>query len=252
LLRCSTWLSVWGLVLIGLTACQDRDFTAPGIAQGFKGQLDWVRDAFGEKVTQLPNDQNFAFPAMPNDPRPLPRTLKQQNDLKGSLTADLTTAGKISGATQSGDATRYVTLDGAAPTAAPISVAPEQVALPDAVREINSHDPSRGTGWFLLGEVPFSEGSALLRDDSNEGLRRAAQLVAKQGSLRVQGFSGSDRLEVPDLGRHEANRLLADLRARKVAERLIALGAPASALLVGPAPEVVRASGEKVEIIVDY
>lgn len=249
LLRCSALAT---LLLVG--GCSSEDLKAKRLSQSFKGDVDWVRDAFGEPLTQIVKDQpSGPFPEIPNDTRPLPRSAKQQKDILTDLSADRGTAEKIEGALGKADATRYLTFNGAAPTAQPITLRSESVILPDGVRDLDSYDPSRPGSWFALARVDFAEGSAELPSPPDAAaLRRAAQLVQREGTLRVIGYSGSDRVTLAGRGPHESNRFLADLRARRVAEQLLAMGAPARQLLVGAAPENERAKADQVEIIIDY
>jgi outer membrane protein OmpA-like peptidoglycan-associated protein len=241
------------LALLLVAGCQSSDYSAKEIATSFKGQVDWVRDAFGQPIAKLSNDNAAQpYPDAPSDARPLARSEKQRKEMMTGLDADQATAGKIQAQLAKSDPTRYLFLDGAKPTAQPIALATESVELPVGVRDVDSYDPSRAGDWFELGSVEFSEGSAQLPDEDEEGLRRAALLVQKEGTLRVLGYSASDRLSMEGKGPHEANRFLANLRARRVAEQLVAFGAPANQLLVGPAPEAVRGTGNKVEIIIDY
>jgi outer membrane protein OmpA-like peptidoglycan-associated protein len=246
--------SVAAAALLLLAGCQG-DFSAKGLAQSFKGDIDWVRDLSGQPIAKLAKDTpQGPFPDIGNDPRPQPRSRKQNTDLIAELGADHATAGKIGAALAKSDRTAYLTLDGAKPTAQPIPVALETVELPDGVRDLDSFDPRHAGSWFALRQVDFDEGSAELPEEApvELALRQAARLAAEKGSLRVVGYSGSQRLSLEGKGPHEANRWLAELRARKVAEQLIAFGAPPRQLLVGPAPEADRASGDKVEVIIDY
>jgi outer membrane protein OmpA-like peptidoglycan-associated protein len=238
-----------------LAGCQGDEFSAKGLAKSFKSDIDWVRDLSGQPIVKLAKEvPQGPFPDIGNDPRPQPRSQKQQKDLTAELGADQATAGKIGVALAKSDRTTYLTLDGAKPGREPIELTVETVSLPDGVRDLDSFDPSRAGSWFALAQIDFAEGSAQLPDEAEAelSLRHAARLVAEGGSLRVIGYSGSDRLSLPGKGPHEANRWLAELRARRVAEQLLAFGAPARSLLIGPAPEAERASGDKVEIIIDY
>jgi outer membrane protein OmpA-like peptidoglycan-associated protein len=245
--------SVGALLLALLAGCQSSDFGAKDIAKSFKGSIDWVRDAFGQPVAKVSRDAPApAFPDYPNDPRPLARSLKARTDMIAALGADHATAEKIEAALAKSDPTQYLLLNGAKPTAQPIALAAETIELPAGVRDIDSFDPSRAGNWAELGRIEFAEGSAALPEGESEGLRRAAQLVREAGTLRVVGYSGSERVGMEGRGAHETNRYLADLRARRVAEQLVAFGAPPRQLLVGPAPEAVRAGADKVEIIIDY
>jgi len=245
--------SVSVATVLALAGCGSGDFEAKGIAKGFKSDVDWVRDAFGVPVARLGRDDpGGGYPDAPADKRPLPRSLKQQNEMIGSLNADKDNAAKIETALAGADPSKFLTINGAKPTGQPVAVKFESVTVPDGVRDIDSFDPSHGGQYFLLGSVDFKEGSADLSDDEAEGLRRAALLVKKQGTLRVAGYAVSDHLTMEGKGPHETGRWLADLRARKVAAKLAALGAPPRQLLVGAAPEASRNSGDKVEIIIDY
>ena len=245
--------SVSVATVLALVGCGSGDFEAKGIAKGFKSDVDWVRDAFGQKVVRIARDESTGpYPDAPADKRTLPRSLKQQTEMIGVLKTDRDTAVKIETALAGSDTSKFLTLNGAKPTGQPVAVKFETVQVPDGIRDIDSFDPTHAGDWFMLGYIEFKEGEADLPDDQEEGLRRAAQLVKKQGTLRVSGFAVSDHLTMPDKGPHEAGRWLADLRARKVAAKLAALGAPPRQLLVGPAPEAIRNSGDKVEIIIDY
>jgi outer membrane protein OmpA-like peptidoglycan-associated protein len=255
LLRCA---ALAGLPLLLLGGCASEDFQSKGLSKSVKSNVDWVRDAFGEPLTQVVKDEpGGPYPAIPNDVRPLPRSAKQQKDMINTLSADKGTAGQIEGALGKSDATRYLSVNGAPPTAQPIALRSESVLLPDGIRDLDSYDPSRLGAWFELARIDFPEGSAELPEAPDDAgvaqlLRQAAQLVRREGTLRVIGYSGSDRVILAGRGPHESNRFLADLRARRVAAQLVAMGAPPRQLLVGAAPENERAKAEQVEIIIDY
>jgi len=245
--------SVMAAAIPALFACSSGDFDAQGVAKGFKANVDWVRDAFGQATVKLSDaDPRLAYPAAPDDKRPLPRSLKTQTEMIAALKADHDNAGKIQAALAQSDPSKFLLVNGAKPTAQPVSLTFETIELPDGIRDIDSFDPSHAVQWFELGSVDFAETSSEPIDEEEEGLRRAAQLVKNQGVLRVVGYAASDHLTMGDKGPHEAARWLANQRARRIAARLVALGAPPRQLLVGAAPEAVRASGDKVEIIIDY
>jgi outer membrane protein OmpA-like peptidoglycan-associated protein len=242
------------LPLILLAACATEDYSAKSISKEFKGSVDWVRDAFGQPVADVGNsDPQGPFPNTPNDPRPVVRSEKARTDLITDLKDDKTTAAKITAALdKSDDKTRYIAFNGAPPTAQPIALSPETVSLPDGVRDMDTVDRTRLGSWSEVASLPFKEGSAELPEDADKSLGQAARLAKADLDARVIGYSDSDRLTLPGKGPHEANRYLAELRARKVAQALIALGVPASKVIVGSAPEAERKSGDKVEIIIDY
>jgi len=244
------------LPLVLLCGCSSEDLGTKSLSQGFKGEADWLRDAFGEPITRIPSQPDSGpFPAVPVDPRPEVRTLKQRSDLMAGMNKDLSTATQIQTAlAKSDDQTRYVAFNGKPPAAQPIALTAETVKLPDGVRDMGTVDPTRLGGWSDLGAVEFKEGSAELPEESEPALAKAAHLALAKENLdaRVVGYSNSDRIALPGKGPHEANLYLADLRARKVAEELIRLGVPATKLVVGPAVEAERKSGDKVEILIDY
>jgi hypothetical protein len=239
--------------ILALAGCSSGDYEAKSIAKGFKSDVDWVRDAFGQPVARISKDDAAGpYPDAPADKRPLPRSLKQQTEMIGALKADHDNAAKIETALAQSEPSKFLFLNGAKPTGQPVAVTFETVDLPDGIRDIDSYDPSQAGNRFQLGSVDFKEGESEFGDEEDEGLRRAAQLVKKQGTLRVMGYAVAEHLTMEGKGPHEAGRWLANLRARKVAAKLTALGAPPRQLLVGPAPEATRASGDKVEIIIDY
>lgn len=251
-MRCSALLG-----LVCLSGCQSEDYKASGIAQGVKGSLDSVNALIGQPVGRaVPDPVQGEFPAIPADPRPLPRSAKQRNDMIALLNSDHDTAAKIGGALAKSEPTHYLVLNGGPPAAPPIQLISEAVILPNSVRDIDSYDPSHAGSWFELASIDFPEGSAELPEDSALPIAKAARLVTSEErgapTMRVVGYSGSERVRLAEKGPHEANRFLADLRARRVAEKLIEKGAAARQILVGPAPEAERAKGEKVEIIIDY
>ena len=240
--------------LVLLAACSAEDFSSKTLSQGAKGQVDWLRDAFGQPVTRIPTaPDDGPFPQVPVDPRPEARTQKQRTDMMADMNADKATAGKIQTAlTHADDKTRYVSFNGKAPTAQPIELTSETVPLPDGVRDIGMVDRTRQGGWSSVAELDFKEGSSELPEDAESALSQAVHLAKENLDARVVGYSASDRLVVPGKGPHESNRYLADLRARKVAETLIRLGVPASKVIVGAADEAERKSADKVEILIDY
>jgi len=240
------------LLLLG--ACSGKDFDTKGLSEGMKGNADWVRDAFGVPVTRVPKEPDAGpFPGIVTDDRPEVRSQKQRAELTAELNGDRATAAKVQAAVEkSGDKARYVAFNGKPPAAQLIALAPETVALPDGVRDIDTVDPSRLGGWSDVGEIDFKEGSAELPEEAGKLLSQAAHLLKTNLDARIAGYSASDRLALPGKGPHESNRYLADLRARKVAEALVKLGAPANKLIVGPAVEAERKSSDKVEIIIDY
>jgi outer membrane protein OmpA-like peptidoglycan-associated protein len=242
------------LPLVLLAACTAEDYSAKSISKGFKGSVDWVRDAFGQPVADVgSSDPQGPFPNAPNDPRPVVRSEKARTDMINDLKSDEATAGKITAALdKSDDKTRYLAFNGAPPTAQPIALSPETVNLPDGVRDMDTVDRTRLGSWSEVAAIPFKEGSAELPDDVEASLGQAARLAKADLDARVVGYSDSDRLVLPGKGPHEANRYLAELRARKVADALIRLGVPANKVIVGSAPEAERKSGDKVEIIIDY
>jgi len=247
------------LSLVLLAGCSAEDYTAKNIAGGFKGGVDAVRDAFGDTVAVVSSDEpKGPFPNAPTDPRPEVRSQKARDGLVADLQADRATSAKmVAAVSQSDDKTRYIAFNGAPPTAQPIALTAETVTLPDGVRDMDSVDRSRLGGWSEVAAVDFKEGSAELPEDTDKALSQAARLAKTNLDARIVGFSNSDRLTLAgqggaDKGPHEANRYLAELRARKVAEALIALGVPPNKLVVGSAAEAERKSGDKVEIIIDY
>jgi outer membrane protein OmpA-like peptidoglycan-associated protein len=236
-----------------LAGCAAEDYSAKTISGGFKGGVDWVRDAFGQPVASLPGDPVGAFPNPPTDPRPEVRSEKARDGLTADLNADRANAAKITAALdKSADKTRYVAFNGAPPTAQPIALTAEAVSLPDGVRDIDTVDRTRLDGWSEIAAVDFKEGSAELPEDLENKLGQAVRLANAHLDARIVGYSNSERLTLPGKGPHEANRYLAELRARKVAEALVRLGASPVKLIVGSAPEAERKSGDKVEIIIDY
>ena len=240
--------------LIALAGCAAEDYSAKNVSSGFKGGFDYVRDAFGQPVTRVSKDDpQGPFPDVPADARPGHRSEKERNALIDEMKADHATAAKIQTALdQSDDQTRFLAFGGAPPTAQPIALAAETVTLPDGVRDIDSVDPSRLGGWSEVAAVDFKEGSAELPEGIEQALAKAAHLASANLAARVVGYSASDRLALPGKGPHESNRWLADLRARKVAETLIHMGVAPAKLVVGPASEAERKSGDRVEIIIDY
>jgi len=242
------------LSLVLLAGCEANDYSAKNIAGGFKGGVDSVRDAFGETIADVGSDDpKGPFPNAPTDPRPEMRSQKAREALLADLNADRATSAKMTAAVnKSDDKTRYIAFNGAPPTAQPIALTAETVTLPDGVRDMDSVDRTRLGGWSEVAAVDFKEGSSELPEDVEKSLAHAAHLANTNLDARIVGFSNSDRLTLPGKGPHEANRYLAELRARKVAEALIALGVPANKLVVGSAAEAERKSGDKVEIIIDY
>ncbi|GEM_PF-4315334 len=242
------------LSLVLLAGCEANDYTAKNIAGGFKGSVDAVRDAFGDTVADVGSDDpKGPFPNAPTDPRPEMRSQKAHDALMADLQADRATSAKMTAAvSKSDDKTRYIAFNGAPPTAQPIALTAETVTLPDGVRDMDSVDRTRLGGWSEVASVDFKEGSSELPEDVEKALAQAAHLAKSNLDARIVGYSNSDRLTLPGKGPHEANRYLADLRARKVAEALIAQGVPANKLVVGSAAEAERKSGDKVEIIIDY
>jgi outer membrane protein OmpA-like peptidoglycan-associated protein len=242
------------LSLALLAGCEAQDYSAKNVSSGFKGGVDWVRDAFGEPVAQVERDDpKGPFPNPPTDPRPELRPQKTRDAMIADLQADRTTSAKITAAIdKSGDKTRYLAFNGAPPAAQPISLTAETVSLPDGVRDLDSVDRTRLGDWFDVATVEFKEGSAELPDDLEKSLAQAARLAGTHLDARIVGYSGSDRLVLPGKGPHEANRYLAELRARKVADALAHMGVAPNKLIVGSAAEAERKSGDKVEIIIDY
>lgn len=242
------------LPLLLLGGCSSNSFETKSLSEGFKGNIDYVRDAFGQPITRIPKDQDAApFPAVPVDPRPDVRTQKQRTDLVNEMKDDHAAAAKVSAAVaKSSDPTRYIAFNGKPPTAQPIALTFETVKLPDGVRDIDTVDPTRLGGWSDMGTIDFKEGSAELPDTIQKLLAQAAHLISANQDARIVGYSASERLALPDKGPHETNRYLADLRARKVAEALIELGVAPSKLVVGAAAESDRKSADKVEILIDY
>lgn len=240
--------------LVLLAGCASEDYTAKNISGGFKGGVDWVRDAFGQPIAQVDTgDPKGPFPNAPADPRPEVRSQKARDGMIADLQADRATSAKVVAAVdKSDDKTRYIAFNGAPPTAQPITLTAETVSLPDGVRDMDSVDRSRLDGWSEVASVDFKEGSSDLPEDLEKSLAQAARLAKEHLDARIVGFSNSDRLTLPGKGPHEANRYLADLRARKVAETLARMGVPANKLIVGSAAEAERKSGDKVEIIIDY
>jgi outer membrane protein OmpA-like peptidoglycan-associated protein len=240
------------LILLG--ACSADDYSSKTLSQGTKGQVDWLRDAFGQPVTRIPATPDAGpFPQVPVDPRPEMRTQKQRTDMVADMNADRSTAAKIqTSLTKADDKTRYVAFNGKAPTAQPIELTLETVSLPDGVRDNGMVDPTRLGGWSAVATVDFKEGSSELPEEADPALSQAAHLAKENLDARVIGYSASDRLVLSGKGPHESNRYLADLRARKVAEALIRLGVPANKVIVGPADEAERKSADKVEILIDY
>jgi hypothetical protein len=232
------------LVLLG--ACESSDYTAKNISGSFKGGVDYVRDAFGVPVADVSRDDpKGPFPAPTTDPRPELRPQKTREAMIADLNADRATSAKITTAVdKSNDKSLFIGFNGAAPTAQPISLTAETVSLPDGVRDLDSVDRTRLGSWSEVASVDFKEGSAELPDE--------LRLAGGHLDARIIGFSNSDRLILPGKGPHEANRYLAELRARKVAETLVHMGVAPNKLIVGSAPESERKSGDKVEIIIDY
>jgi outer membrane protein OmpA-like peptidoglycan-associated protein len=242
------------LPLLLLGACSSENFETKTLAGGFKGSLDYVRDAFGQPITRIPGDQDAGpFPGVPVDPRPEVRTQKQRTDLVNEMKDDRVTAAKVQTAVvKSDDKTRYIAFNGKPPAAQPIALTFESVKLPDGVRDIDTVDPTRLGGWSEVANLEFKEGSAELPENAEKLLAQAAHLASSNLDARIVGYSASDRLALPGKGPHESNRYLADLRARKVAETLIQLGVAPTKLVVGAAVESDRKSADKVEIIIDY
>ena len=248
------------LPLILLAGCTAEDYSAKSISGGFKGGVDWVRDAFGQPVADVGRtDPQGPFPNAPTDPRPELRSQKARDGMIADLQADRATSARMVAAVdKSDDKTRYIAFDGAPPTAQPIALSAETVTLPDGVRDMDSVDRSRLGGWSEVAAVDFKEGSSELPEDLDKALSQAVHLAKDNLDARIVGYSNSERLSlsggngVSQKGPHEANRYLAELRARKVAEALVGMGVPASKLIVGSAAEAERKSGDKVEIIIDY
>lgn len=237
-----------------LGGCSASDYSTKTISEGAKGQIDWVRDAFGEPVTRIPDQGDPGpFPGAPTDARPEVRTQKQRTEMIAGLQAERATAAKVEAAVEkSADKTRYVAFNGKPPAAQPITVTEETVTLPDGIRDIGTVDPTHLGGWSDLGGIDFKEGSAELSEEAGKTLSQAAHLLKTNLDARVVGYSGSERVSLPGKGLHESNLYLADLRARKVAEALIQLGVSPAKLIVGPAVEAERKSADKVEIVIDY
>ena len=242
------------LPLLLLGACASDNFETKTLSEGFKGNIDYVRDAFGQPITRIPKEADAGpFPSAPIDPRPEVRTQKQRTDMITEMKDDHATAAKVSAAVaKSSDQTRYIAFNGKAPTAQPIALVEETVKLPDGVRDIDTVDPTRLGGWSDMGNVDFKEGSAELPENAQKLLAQAAHLASSNLDARIVGYSASDRLALPGKGPHESDRYLANLRARKVAEALIGLGVAPTKLVVGPAVEAERKSADKVEILIDY
>jgi len=242
------------LPLVLLAACESSDYTAKNISGSFKSGFDYVRDAFGVPVAEVNRDDpKGPFPNSPSDPRPELRSEKVRDTMIADLKADRDTSAKITTALDKSDEkSRYIAFNGAAPTAQPIALTAEQVSLPDGVRDLDSVDRTRLDSWSVVTSVAFKEGSADLPDDVEKSLAQAARLAGNHLDARIVGFSNSDRLALPGKGPHEANRYLAELRARKVAETLAHMGVAPNKLIVGSAPEAERKLGDKVEIIIDY
>jgi outer membrane protein OmpA-like peptidoglycan-associated protein len=242
------------LPLLLLGACASENFETKSLSEGFKGNIDYVRDAFGQPITRIPKQPDAGpFPSAPVDVRPEVRTQKERTDLIAEMKDDHATAAKVSAAVaKSSDQTRYISFNGKPPAAQPIALTEETVKLPDGVRDIDTVDPTRLGGWSDLGTVDFKEGSAELPESAEKFLAQAAHLASSHVDARIVGYSASDRLALPGKGPHESDRYLADLRARKVAEALIRLGVAPTKLVVGPAVESDRKSADKVEILIDY
>jgi len=242
------------LPLLLLGACSSEDYDTKTLSAGLKGDVDWVRDAFGQPITRVSKDEDAGpFPAVPVDPRPDVRTQKQRTDLLNDLKGDRATAAKVQAAVdKSADKTLFIAFNGKPPTAQPITLTAETISLPDGVRDIDTVDPTRLGSWSDLGAITFKEGSADLPGDAGPVLAQTAHLLATSLDARVVGYSNSDRLVLPGKGPHESNRYLADLRARKVAEALLKLGVPPAKLVVGAANEAFRKSADQVEILIDY
>ncbi len=236
-----------------LAACSSDDYRAQGLAQGFKGQVDWVRDAFGQPVAPVTADApNAAFPDIPDDQRPLARSRKLREQMIQDLESDHRAADQTLLALGQDDPTRYLTATRMGAPPPPIAINSEPLPMPDGARDIDSCDPRAAAAWLSLATLEFAEGSAELPADSEAALAQAAALLNQTTTLRVMGYSASRRLALPGKGPHEANRWLADQRARRVAAALVAMGAPPRQLLVGAAPEDRRGSADMVEIIIDY
>lgn len=242
------------LPLALLAGCESSDYTAKSISGSFKSSVDSVRDAFGVPVADVSRDDpKGPFPNPPTDARPEPRTQKTREEMIADLKTDRDTSAKITTALdKSGDQSHYIAFNGAAPTAQPISLTTESVTLPDGVRDLDSVDRTRLDSWSVVASVDFKEGSAELPEDLEKSLAQAARLAGGHLDARIVGFSNSERLAQPGKGPHEANRYLAELRAKKVAETLAHMGVAPNKLIVGSAPESERKSGDKVEIIIDY
>ena len=240
--------------LLALAACSTDDYSTKSLSSGFKGSIDYVRDAFGQPLTRVSRDDpQGAFPLVPTDPRPENRTEKERKAMLADIDADRATGVKIQAALEKNDDnTRYLSFNGAPPTAQPISLTVETVALPDGVRDMDTVDRTRLGTWSSVAQVSFKEGSADLPDGLAQSLAKAASLAAANLDVRVVGYSNSDRLVMPGKGPHESNRWLAELRARKVAQELIHLGVSPAKLVVGSAAESERKLGDKVDIIIDY
>jgi hypothetical protein len=252
-----------------LAACSADDYKVQGLPQGVKEQADSLRDVLGQPVGRVvAADPNLPYPGIPDDPRPIQRSAKLRNDMIHELADDNATAGKIAADLDDAeDPTRFLSLT-PAKSVEPIALKVEAVDLPVGVRDLDSFDPSRAGTWLALTSVEFPEGGAVLPDKPDAALIDAVELIGDESaariaeysdndrltkpSLRVIGYSASDRLSMDGKGLHESNRWLADLRARKVAALLVQLGAPPRKLLVGAAPEAVRGSANKVEILIDY
>jgi outer membrane protein OmpA-like peptidoglycan-associated protein len=237
------------LPLLVLAGCSSQS-----LSQGAKGEADWLRDAFGEPVARIPKQGDAGpFPQVPVDPRPEVRSQRQRNDLIGEMQADRATAAKVEATVnKSDDKTRYIAFNGKPPAAQPIAITEETVKMPDGVRDIGTVDPTRLGGWSDLGQIDFKEGSSELPEEAGKLLAQTAHLLKSNPDVRVVGYSNSDRATLPGKGPHESNLYLADLRAKKVAEALLALGVSPNKLIVGPAVEADRKSADKVEIIIDY
>ena len=242
------------LPLILLAACEADDYKAKTISGGFKGGVDWVRDAFGTPVAEVTSDEpQGPFPNPPTDPRPELRSQKVREGMIADLDADRANSAKITTALdKSGDKTRYIAFNGAPPAAQPIALTAETISLPEGVRDMDTVDRSRLGGWSSVAAIDFKEGSAELPEDAQKALSKAASLANGHLDARIVGYSNSERLVLPGKGPHEANRYLAELRARKIAEALIHMGVAPVKLIVGSAPEAERKSGDRVEIIIDY
>jgi len=242
------------LSVLMVAGCASEDYSAKNISGSFKGGVDWVRDAFGQPVADVSKEGPLGpFPNPPSDPRPEIRSEKQHDIMVADLKGDLATAAKISTAVKkSDDQTQYISFNGAPPTAQPIALTVETISLPDGVRDMDTVDRTRLDSWSEVATLQFREGSAELPEDATNRLSQAVRLAEAHLDARVVGYSASDRLTMPGKGPHEANRWLADLRARKVALELVHMGVAPAKLIVGSAPEADRKSGDKVEIIIDY